>query len=147
MLVSDKSNDYETDYQAWTHAGSSFIAIVLLLHKQRHFQKQTHHAGFLINARTRKRYVFQLKIGQIQTIYVTGVDGQRVTGYLYPNGHNKKNKIAYDERFENIIMYVAKISERKIDPVKTTVAIVVPAAVIIPMVIVIFEGGLVSMTF
>jgi hypothetical protein len=102
---------------------------------------------FLSTLEPGKRYLFELKIGQIQTIYVTGVDGQRVTGYLYPNGYNKKNKIVYDEQFENIVKYVAKISERKINPAKTTVAILVPAAVIIPMVIVILEGGLVSMTF
>jgi hypothetical protein len=102
---------------------------------------------FLSTLEPGKRYVFELKIGQIQTIYITSVDGQRVTGYLYPNGYNKKDKIVYDERFENIVKYVAKISERKINPAKTTVAILVPAAVIIPMVIVILEGGLVSMTF
>lgn len=97
---------------------------------------------FLSTLEPGKRYVFELKIGQFQTIYVTGVDGHRVKGY-----HNKKNKIAYDERFENIVKYVAKISEIKIDPVKTTVAIVIPAAVIIPLVIVILEGGLPGMTF
>ena len=95
---------------------------------------------FLSTLEPGKRYVFELKIGQIQTIDITSVEGQRVTGYLYPNGYNKKNKIAYDERFENIITYVAKISERKIDPAKTTIAILVPASVIITILIMWSEG-------
>ena len=95
---------------------------------------------FLSTLELGKRYEFELKIGQIQTIEVTGVDGQRVKGYLYPNGYNKKNKIVYDERFENIVKYVAKISKRKIDPVKTTVAILVPSSVIITIVIMLSEG-------
>lgn len=86
---------------------------------------------FLAALEPGKRYKFELSIGQIQRIYVTAVDGDRVVGYLFPNGYNKKNKIAFKDDFENITKNVVKISERKIDPMKTTIAILVPIAIVI----------------
>ncbi len=87
--------------------------------------------NFLAELEPRKRYKFELSIGQIQSIYVTSVDDGRVVGFLYPNGYNKKNKVSYTDDFENIEKNVVKISERKINPLKTAIAILVPATIVI----------------
>ncbi len=86
---------------------------------------------FVAALETGKRYEFELSMGQIQRIYVTAVDDDCVVGYLYPNGYNKKNKITFTDDIENIAKNVVKISERKIDPMKTTIAILVPIAIVI----------------
>jgi hypothetical protein len=98
---------------------------------------------FLAALEPGKRYAFELSMGQIQRIYVTAVDDGRVVGYLYPNGYNKKDKVAFADDFENIAKNVVKISERKIDPMKTTIAILVPIAIAIW----INEAGAPGLTF
>ena len=95
---------------------------------------------FLSGLEPGKRYEFELKIGQIQTIYVTGVDDGRITGYVYPNANSKKDQIAYSDSFENIVKSVAKISVRKTDPLGTSLAIIIPVATIIGIAVLIGES-------
>lgn len=94
-----------------------------------------------------KQYVFELKFGQKQNIYVTGVDGETITGILYPNDYSKKGQVPYSESFENIVKNVSKISVRKIDGVKTTIAIAIPVSMIIGIIILSENAGLGGLTF
>lgn len=86
---------------------------------------------FLSTLEPGRYYSFELKIGQTQAIYITGVGGETITGYLYPHDHTKKGKTAYTDSFENIVQYVAKISVRKIDPLKTSIAIAIPVVTVV----------------
>ena len=77
-----------------------------------------------------KRYEFKLKTGQKQTVYVTGVDNQTISGaYYVGNGKGKKTKSDYSASFKSIQENVAEIHLRKFSPVLTIAAIVVPTTI------------------
>jgi hypothetical protein len=101
-----------------------------------------------------KKYKFELKIGEVQKIYISDVTGETVTGYLYQEGklvtnknrqsvssitgqieyqevYVKETKSDYSDNFENITRNVTKISRRKFDPFKTAALVVLPSAAVI----------------
>ena len=84
---------------------------------------------FLSKLEPGKRYEFKLKTGQKQTVYVTSVDNQTISGfYSAPNGKGKKTKSEYSASFESIQENVAEIHLRKFSPALTVAACVVPTA-------------------
>lgn len=107
----------------------------------------------LAKLETGKKYVFELAIGEIQTIYITDLDTEMIKGQVIQEGKRIRNrnsssvntvtgqseyqevyireiKTAYADSRENILKNVVRIYERKADPVKTTALIVVPAGLL-----------------
>jgi len=90
-----------------------------------------------------KKYEFELMIGVTQSIYITAIHGETITGYFYQNTksiNNRDNpsestgeavtKTIYTDNFSNIIKNVAKISQRKINPILISALVILPAAAI-----------------
>lgn len=87
---------------------------------------------FLSRLEPGKRYEFKLKTGQKQTVYLTGVDNQTISGfYFVENGKGKKTKSDYSASFQSMQENVAEIHVRKFSPVLTIAAIVVPTTLAI----------------
>ena len=109
---------------------------------------------FLSKLEPGKKYEFELMIGETQTIYITAITGETIYGVLYQDGKIVKDKstssvsavtgqieqldvyvkttqINYSDSFENVMKNVAKISVRKVDPVKIAALIIVPSAVMV----------------
>jgi len=84
-----------------------------------------------------KRYKFELKTGPSQSVYVTGVADQTITGFYYQEQGKgeKRTKSNFSASFKNIQEDVAKIYVRKFNPILTTVAIVVPTTLGIALIV------------
>ena len=87
--------------------------------------------SFLSQIEPGKRYEFKLKTGQTQTIYVTSVDDQTITGYLVKRTKGKVIKSNYSASFSSIKENVSKISVQKFNPILTTATIVVPVTLFV----------------
>jgi len=87
---------------------------------------------FLSKIEPGKRYDFRLKTGQTQTIYVTAVADQTITGFYFQiNDKGKKVKTDYSASFNTVRKNVSKIYLRKFSPTLTTAACVVPTTLFI----------------
>jgi len=87
---------------------------------------------FLSKLEPGKRYEFKLKTGQKQTVYVSSVDNQTITGvYHVENDKGKKIKSDYSTSFKSIQENVSEIHLRKFSPFLTIVTIVVPTTLAI----------------
>ena len=82
---------------------------------------------FLSQLEPGKRYEFKLKTGQKQTVYLSSVDNQAISGFYFAqNGKGKKIKSDYSTSFRSIQENVTEIHVRKFSPILTIAACVVP---------------------
>jgi hypothetical protein len=87
---------------------------------------------FLSKLEPGKRYEFKLKTGQKQTVYISSVEDQTISGaYYVENGKGKKIKSDYSTSFKSIQENVSEIHLRKFSPFLTIVTIVVPTTLAI----------------
>jgi len=91
---------------------------------------------FLSKLEPGKRYEFTLKTGQKQTVYVSSVDNQTISGvYLVENGKGKKTESDYSSSFKTIQENVTEIHVRKFNTVLTIAAIVVPTTLVVIIIV------------
>jgi len=110
-----------------------FVFMVLLLscasHKEHSNAEPITHE-FLSKLESGKKYTFELKSGQTQKVGVTKIEDETISGYvLYEGTDGKTIRTSYSSSFESIERNVARITERKTDPLK--VAIPLSAVVIL----------------
>jgi len=87
---------------------------------------------FLSKLEPGKRYEFMLKTGQKQTVYVSSVENQTISGiYFVENDKGKKTKSDYSTSYKTIQENVTEIHVRKFNAFFTIVAIVVPTTLAI----------------
>jgi len=87
---------------------------------------------FLSKLEPGKRYEFKLKTGQTQTVYLSSVDNQTISGFYFTaNDKGKKTKSDYSTSFKSIQENVVEIHVRKFSTVLTIAAFVVPTTLAI----------------
>jgi len=95
-------------------------------------EKKPFTEDFLSKLEPGKRYAFKLKTGQTQTVYLSSVDNQTISGFYFAeNGKGKKIKSDYSSSFKSVQENVTEIHVRKFSPALTIAVCVVSTALAI----------------
>jgi hypothetical protein len=86
----------------------------------------------LVKLEPGKDYLFKLKTGLKYKVFIDSIKSEQIAGYIYQkNAKGKVVKMRYSSTFEDVEMYVAKISVRKSAPVKIILLMAIPFVVLI----------------
>ena len=95
-------------------------------------EKKPFTEDFLSKLEPGKTYKFKLKAGQTQTVYVSSVDNQTISGFYFAeSAKGKKTKSDYSTSFKSIQENVTEIHVRKFSPFLTVATIVIPTTLAI----------------